>query len=393
MASSTMPEVDLSENRQPDLYASSTIPMFFALLCVVLRFWCRWNKKAGFWLDDWLILCATLCGLGLMTNMLWWIPRGLGRHVQTFGPNVVEDVFIGLFTAELTYTGVIVFVKFSILALYWRIFRNSTSIKIPIAVMGSLVMMWGIAVFFLTLLQCIPTRGFWDKSINASCNVDSQKFLFAISIPNILIDVAILSLPVPYVKKLNVSTGQRRLVLSMFLLGGFVCIASVMRLVAVTTQKNDADVSWNIINQGIWAVVEADFAIISACLPTLRPVWLMLRPNRFSHVSSNKPSSYHLSDRFQRLSKRRAPRTWGASILETKGDDYEEEDTKPFSAVPGTSGSEHDRNSYVQEPQGARLATVMSSPIDRRQVDEEAQDAGAIQVHSEWGVQYSQRKK
>lgn len=36
-----------------------------------------------------------------------------------------------------------------------------------------------------------------------------------------------------------------------------------MRLVAVTTQKTDADVSWNIINQGIWAVVEADFAIIS----------------------------------------------------------------------------------------------------------------------------------
>lgn len=74
--------------------------------------------------------------------------------------------------------------------------------------------------FLLTLLQCIPTRGFWDKTIDASCNVDSQKFLFAISIPNILIDVTILSLPVPYVKKLNISTSQRRLVLSMFLLGG-----------------------------------------------------------------------------------------------------------------------------------------------------------------------------
>ncbi|KAK8028752.1 hypothetical protein PG991_005808 [Apiospora marii] len=197
MALSAAAQVDLSQNRQPDLYASSTIPMFFALFCVILRFWCRWNKKAGFWLDDWLILCAT-----------------------TFGPNVVQDVSIGLFTAELTYTGVIVFVKFSILALYWRIFRNSSSIRIPIAVLGSMVVMWGIAVFLLTLLQCIPTRGFWDKTIDASCNVDSQKFLFAISIPNILIDVAILSLPVPYVKKLNISTSQRRLVLSMFLLGG-----------------------------------------------------------------------------------------------------------------------------------------------------------------------------
>lgn len=60
MALPATTQVDLSQNRQPDLYASSTIPMSFALLCVVLRFWCRWNKKAGFWLDDWLILCATV---------------------------------------------------------------------------------------------------------------------------------------------------------------------------------------------------------------------------------------------------------------------------------------------------------------------------------------------
>lgn len=74
--------------------------------------------------------------------------------------------------------------------------------------------------FLLTLLQCIPTRGFWDKTVDADCNVDSQKFLFAISIPNILIDVALLVLPLPYVKKLNVSGNQKRAIASMFLLGG-----------------------------------------------------------------------------------------------------------------------------------------------------------------------------
>lgn len=73
------------------------------------------------------------------------IPRALGKHIQTFGPNVVEDMFIGLFCCELTYTGVIVFVKFSILALYWRIF-SKTNIKIPIAILATLVFMWGTAV-------------------------------------------------------------------------------------------------------------------------------------------------------------------------------------------------------------------------------------------------------
>lgn len=74
------------------------------------------------------------------------IPRGLGRHVQTFGPHVQEDWAIGLFTAELTYTGVIVFVKFSILALYWRIFHKSSGIKLPVAIMSGIVGAWGISV-------------------------------------------------------------------------------------------------------------------------------------------------------------------------------------------------------------------------------------------------------
>lgn len=39
-----------------------------------------------------------------------------------------------------------------------------------------------------------------------------------------------------------------------------------MRLIAVVTERTDSDVTWNLVNQGIWAVVEADFAIISGKL-------------------------------------------------------------------------------------------------------------------------------
>lgn len=76
------------------------------------------------------------------------IPRALGRHIQTFGPNATKKAYIGLFSCELTYTGIIVFVKFSILALYWRIF-NKTNIKIPISILATGVSMWGIAVVSL----------------------------------------------------------------------------------------------------------------------------------------------------------------------------------------------------------------------------------------------------
>ncbi|KAI0409322.1 hypothetical protein F4802DRAFT_593599 [Xylaria palmicola] len=146
MASTATASVDLSENKQPNLYASSTIPYSIALVSVILRLWCRWAKGAKIWLDDGLILIALIFATGLSGNLLWWIPRGLGRHVQTFGPNVQRDFAIGIFAAELNYAGVIVFVKFSILALYWRIFNKNISIKLPVAVLSTTVTAWGIAV-------------------------------------------------------------------------------------------------------------------------------------------------------------------------------------------------------------------------------------------------------
>lgn len=60
-----MPTVDLSENRQPDLYAAAAIPYFFALVAVALRFWSRWTMRAGWWLDDWLVLVALVSQFAL----------------------------------------------------------------------------------------------------------------------------------------------------------------------------------------------------------------------------------------------------------------------------------------------------------------------------------------
>jgi hypothetical protein len=81
------------------------------------------------------------------------IPRGLGKHIQTFGPDVLRNFAIGIFTAELTYTGVIVTVKLSILALYWRIFGRTKSIRLPILILTTAVLSWGIAVVSSSLCQ------------------------------------------------------------------------------------------------------------------------------------------------------------------------------------------------------------------------------------------------
>ncbi|KAH9908176.1 hypothetical protein F4778DRAFT_720642 [Xylariomycetidae sp. FL2044] len=378
---SSVPSVDLSENRQPELYAAAILPCFFALVCVVLRYWCRWIKGVGFWLDDWLVAFALLCAIGLTANEFWWIPRSVGKHIQVFGPDVVKDWYIGFFLCELTYTGVIVFVKLAILALYWRIFSKNSSIKLPIAILTVAVLMWGIAVFLLVLLQCIPTRYLWDKTIEGSCNVDSLKFLFAISVPNILIDIALLALPIPYVIKLNVSKSQKKAILSIFLLGGFVIIASILRLYAVLTQPSNDDLSWNVVNQSIWATTEAGVAIISACLPTLRPLWIAIRKQNFRNIS--EPPSYNPAILTPR--RKRLPQSFGMSLLKSRSDQV---DTSNF--MPTSRDNIIDtQNALVPEPQPVQVANVVPLSTNESQ-ENQLHATHTIRVENSWAVEYNQ---
>ncbi|KAF2450126.1 hypothetical protein P171DRAFT_426596 [Karstenula rhodostoma CBS 690.94] len=271
---SAQPTADyLNESRQPNLYAASTITYIGALLAVTLRLWARKLKSAKFRMDDWFIIAAQIGATALLINMYWWVSRGYGKHREAVGPTVDYDFFLGFFIAEIIYTVIITFVKYSILALYWRLFQ-ADNILWPIGIMSFVATAWGVAVLLLSILACIPPKAIWDKTIeDAKCGVDMGRFLWGISIPNIISDVVLLLLPVPYVLRLNMSYSQKRLILGTFFLGGFVCIASIMRLVSVIHQDPGPDASWNWTGQGYWAVTECHLAIISACLPTLRPIW------------------------------------------------------------------------------------------------------------------------
>lgn len=70
------------------------------------------------------------------------------------------------------------------------------------------------------MLHCIPLRKYWDPDVPGVCNLDNQKYLFAISIPNILIDVILLGMPVRYVLMLEMGRRQKQTIAGLFLFGG-----------------------------------------------------------------------------------------------------------------------------------------------------------------------------
>ncbi|KAL2864488.1 putative integral membrane protein [Aspergillus lucknowensis] len=283
------PGLDLYESKQPELYAAYSSTYGLAVVAVALRLWCRLAvSKAGLWWDDYIICLALTIATGNYVDMIIWVYRGVGTHIYQYGMPGMTHFFLNLFVCEILYTFSICFTKYSILLFYWRIFKK-TSIRIPIYILTFLVTGWGLGVLFTTIFQCIPTRGFWDKSITAHCGVNINNFFIGNAVPNIITDWVLLILPLPYVWNIQRSAIQKTAICGVFALGGFICIISIVRLIVMLEAYKvpSVDVTWVFVGPSTWTAVETNIGIVSACLPSLGPLLKRAKRNKVSYNYSD----------------------------------------------------------------------------------------------------------
>ena len=79
------------------------------------------------------------------------VQKGLGKHIWVLGPMSLVVTGLGTYIQEICYIFIQACVKFSIMALLWRLF-NPAGIGPKIYVIGTLVIIW--AVIFVRLFRC-----------------------------------------------------------------------------------------------------------------------------------------------------------------------------------------------------------------------------------------------
>lgn len=89
-------------------------------------------------------------------------------------------------------------------------------------ILGSMCIMWFIAVFVLDFVQCRPLKAFWFIELQAlpttHC-VDTILCILATSIANCIIDFFTLTLPIHEIMKLQMTTRRKINICFIFLLG------------------------------------------------------------------------------------------------------------------------------------------------------------------------------
>lgn len=133
------------------------------------------------------------------------------------GTNITHDQ--AQYSAIYLFPLCVTFIKLSILFQYRRLFAaQSRTFIIQTNVLISLTVLWCVAILVLAGFLCQPITKLWMPEIPGTC-LDLVEFYYGIQIPNIVVDLLIVLLPIRETLKLDMSTRLKFGASIMFLFG------------------------------------------------------------------------------------------------------------------------------------------------------------------------------
>ncbi|KAI9839987.1 MAG: hypothetical protein M1819_000179 [Sarea resinae] len=283
-ASAMQKQYNLSENQTPGVIGAVITLMIIATGFVGLRAASRSVSAMPLAADDYVMAVALILAYGTGISSILACHYGVGKHIASPSVNLFLMSKV-LWAYEMLYNSVVAAIKVSVILFYHRLFPIPR-FTITLGCCAFLVISWWIAVMFTTLFQCQPLHYAWDQyrypNMKGHC-IDAEHFFIGNSIASCLTDVIILIVPIPMIWKLQVPRAQKLAISSIFLLGSFVCIASILRIYFLTFLTRSEDLTWNLGQSIIWSCVEPCIGIVSACLPTLRPLLRYAFPRWFNN--------------------------------------------------------------------------------------------------------------
>ncbi|KAJ5824021.1 hypothetical protein N7447_006361 [Penicillium robsamsonii] len=331
------PGTDLSADHGARNNAAVITTFVLATIAVGLRFYTRYRvQSVQIAADDWMIVGAFVCCLKKRFCLLLFLTdlqlavtasliltvvggyHGLGKHVWIVPIAEVVETMRILFVYVLLYVVTVPLIKFSIILFYRRIFGMTCTMWFCVF----LTVGYFISCIVAFLVCCRPVSYYWTQYTEPSggkCVYDLYPFYIGNAAANVTTDGIILLVPIPLVWKLQMRKTQKVLLCGIFLLGGFVCVASIIRIYYMTFLKNSPDVTWIMGDVFIWSSVEPSIGIVCACLPTLYPLLRSFiarvfgsSTGRYAEALSNQESATK-----KVFARRPTPLDWDESLLST----------------------------------------------------------------------------
>lgn len=155
----------------------------------------------------------------LVANMILLdAQHGLGEHVEVAGPSGVMFYMHTLYVDGLVYNLCLATVKISVLCFYQRIFSVTKRTRQVLWITAGITIAWCVSVEMACLFECIPIKAVWTPTIKAKC-IDALQFYYGSAGSSIVLDFALLAIPVPLLWQLHMDWSHKAALMTTFLLG------------------------------------------------------------------------------------------------------------------------------------------------------------------------------
>ncbi|POS68616.1 hypothetical protein DHEL01_v212990 [Diaporthe helianthi] len=281
----------------------------FAIVAVVMRLVDSFNRGNMLNWSNLLIILALVSVLkdvcaGQVTGMIIHITLdadnsivstdGFGRDIWTLPhDNITEIIMVNIlqlvWISEIMYMVVLGLTKIAMLLLYLKVFPGQTSRRVCFVMIG-LCLAYIPATALATFFHCTPVSYNWTNwtgETEGSC-FSFNTFAWAQSSINIVLDLIIISLPMPQLWKLNMGRKKRIQIVLMFSVGLFITIVSVVRLTALVNFATTTNATYDNVPTAYWSVLEIFVSIICCCMPAVRSLLKTAFPSCFGSSTDTK---------------------------------------------------------------------------------------------------------
>ncbi|KAJ5745834.1 hypothetical protein N7520_011016 [Penicillium odoratum] len=210
---------------------------------------------------------------------------GVGLHATQVTLSDIEFNLKMIIVCQALYGTGLALVKTSMMILYHKLFGTKSSMRIAIYATGAIVWAWALSIILESFFLCHPVEYNWNPMLQGGgCGNRNAAFVVA-GVLNMFTDLLVMSLPIPYIWKLQLPVGRRIGLSVAFSLGLFVSAISMVRVVSLM-HINFKDVTYTLPIPLMWSIVEEQLAIVTANLPLLRRVFSSLLSGNWLGSSS-----------------------------------------------------------------------------------------------------------
>ncbi|KAJ4059593.1 hypothetical protein NW761_001670 [Fusarium oxysporum] len=153
-----------SESNAVLIYTPSVTFFIVTPIFILFRIWSRVARRSSLGWDDTTIIISFSSALTVQTVMVVSCSYGFGRHIETLTTDDKLTALKLFHVAQIFYKLTVNLAKISILLLYLRIFVQKWFRRCCYTLIGTIACYMSIASA-LSIWQCHPLRGAWDKSI------------------------------------------------------------------------------------------------------------------------------------------------------------------------------------------------------------------------------------